>query len=184
MIARGVYLGIDHSYSGYAIAAWQPSKQSHTVLRKSFPIAKYDNHAVRLSDIQDWLEDNLTFMRAAYLILGVAMEGYAYGRRNGREEAGELGGVTKVALYQTLPAEVYFPLIVSPTALKKYVCGTGKAEKSDMKLNVFKKWGVEFKDDNEADAYGLARLSEAFDTNTTSFKYEQDVLTALKKGTK
>ena len=43
--------------------------------------------------------------------------------------------------------------------LKKYVTGKGKGiSKSQMLLNTYKKWDIEFDDDNAADSYGLAHL--------------------------
>lgn len=51
------------------------------------------------------------------------------------------------------------PLRISATTLKKFVTGSGKADKSDMRMHSFKKWGVDFKDDNECDAYACARLA-------------------------
>ncbi len=47
--------------------------------------------------------------------------------------------------------------IIAPGTLKKFVTGDGRAKKDLMLLKVYKKWGVEFSDDNLADAYGLAR---------------------------
>jgi Holliday junction resolvasome RuvABC endonuclease subunit len=43
-------------------------------------------------------------------------------------------------------------------SLKKLVCGTAKAEKSMMIREVFRRWNVEAKNDNEADAAALAHL--------------------------
>jgi len=47
--------------------------------------------------------------------------------------------------------------VISPSALKKFVTGKGNAKKDLMLLKTFKKWGVEFSDDNLCDAYCLAR---------------------------
>lgn len=49
--------------------------------------------------------------------------------------------------------------IIAPGTLKKFVAGNGSAKKEHMLLNVYKKWGIEFQDNNLADAYGLARMS-------------------------
>ena len=51
---------------------------------------------------------------------------------------------------------------VAPGTLKKWVTGTGSAEKNLMLLKTFKRWGVEFSDDNECDAYCLARWGLAY----------------------
>jgi Holliday junction resolvasome RuvABC endonuclease subunit len=45
---------------------------------------------------------------------------------------------------------------VSPATLKKFMTGSGSAQKSDMKLNVYKMLGLEFKTEDEADACALA----------------------------
>ena len=49
--------------------------------------------------------------------------------------------------------------IIAPGTLKKFVTGDGRAKKDLMLLKVYKKWGVEFDNDNLADAYGLARMA-------------------------
>jgi crossover junction endodeoxyribonuclease RuvC len=43
--------------------------------------------------------------------------------------------------------------------LKKYAAGKGNAKKQEMLLQIYKRWGIEFNDDNAADSYALARLA-------------------------
>jgi crossover junction endodeoxyribonuclease RuvC len=43
--------------------------------------------------------------------------------------------------------------------LKKYATGKGTSKKQEMLMQIYKRWGVEFNDDNAADAYALARLA-------------------------
>jgi len=49
--------------------------------------------------------------------------------------------------------------IIPPTTLKKFITGKGNAKKELMLLQVYKRWGVEFKNNNLADAYSLARMA-------------------------
>ena len=49
--------------------------------------------------------------------------------------------------------------IIAPGTLKKFVTGTGKGKKELILLKTYKKWGVEFNNNNLADAYGLARMA-------------------------
>lgn len=49
--------------------------------------------------------------------------------------------------------------IIAPGTLKKFVTGDGRAKKELMLLKTYKNWGVEFSDNNLADAYGLARYA-------------------------
>lgn len=49
--------------------------------------------------------------------------------------------------------------IIEPTKLKKFITGKGQCKKELMLLNVYKKFGEEFDNDNLADSYGLARMA-------------------------
>lgn len=49
--------------------------------------------------------------------------------------------------------------VVSPGTLKKFVTGTGRCKKELMLLKVYKKWNVEFDNNNLCDAYSLARMA-------------------------
>jgi len=49
--------------------------------------------------------------------------------------------------------------IIAPGNLKKFVTGKGNCKKELILLKVFKKWGVEFDNNNLADAYSLARMA-------------------------
>jgi hypothetical protein len=139
-----VHVGIDQSYSGFAITVLRGENQWTTVY-------KSDKRGIeRLKDIQVHVMETLF----NFEIIDVAMEGYAFGSQMANM-LGELGGMVKLTL---LDFGIY-PLIVPPTNLKKYVTGKGNGvPKSQMLLYVYKKWGVEFTDDNAADSYSLARL--------------------------
>lgn len=47
-------------------------------------------------------------------------------------------------------------LIVAPTSLKKFITGSGKGDKDQMMMSVYKNYGFEAFDNNECDAYALA----------------------------
>lgn len=49
--------------------------------------------------------------------------------------------------------------VIAPGTLKKFITGTGTAKKELMLLKVYKKFGVEFSDNNLCDAYSLARYA-------------------------
>jgi len=49
--------------------------------------------------------------------------------------------------------------VVPPSTLKKFVTGKGNCKKDLVLLKVFQKWGVEFSDNNLADAYSLAKFA-------------------------
>ena len=68
-----------------------------------------------------------------------------------------LGTAVRMALYERgMPF-----VIISPSQLKKFVTGKGTGEKSMIVREAYKRWGVDAKDDNQADAAVLAYLAEA-----------------------
>jgi len=102
-----------------------------------------------------------------YPPLLIAVEGYAYGRAMNRELLGEVGGMIRLNVFWDHPDEVGPVLIVGATQLKKFILGSGtvgggKKTKQLIIMNVFKKWGIEVADDNEADAIVLVRMAKEF----------------------
>jgi crossover junction endodeoxyribonuclease RuvC len=68
-----------------------------------------------------------------------------------------LGTAVRMALYERgIPF-----VIIAPSQLKKFVTGKGTGEKSMILREVYKRWGIDAKDDNQADASVLAYLAEA-----------------------
>lgn len=88
----------------------------------------------------------------------VALEGYAYGRPQQATAIGELGGVIRHFFYNQGRPMVVIP----PSTLKKYATGKGNATKPDMRMELYKRSGLDVTDDNEVDAlWLLAAASEA-----------------------
>lgn len=166
------YVGIDQSYSGFGITFIKPDGTHETIV-KGFDPKKYGPGASRLTAISIWLDGMLE--AKGWPIEHACVEGYANGAKFGREKAGELGAVVKMALYDI----GVYPTIVRPTALKKFVLGKGVGGKNEMLLGCYKRWGIDFTDDNAADSYGLARLAQAIHTSKTEFLYERQVIAAL-----
>ena len=155
---RPVYLGIDQSYSGFAITALQDDAFYAEVY-------KSDKGGIdRLRDIQSHV---MNWLYEFNNVADVAMEGYAFGSQMANM-LGELGGMVKLT---HLDFGIY-PMIVPPTTLKKYVTGKGTGvPKSQMLLFVYKKWDVDITDDNAADSYALARLVSGYRT----LAYEKEI---------
>jgi Holliday junction resolvasome RuvABC endonuclease subunit len=159
-----VYIGIDQSYSGFAITALDAENKSdyYSIVYKA-----EGSGVDRLKGIQAFVMDVLT----EFTIVDVAMEGYAFGSQMANM-LGELGGMVKM----TLRDFGVYPLIVPPTNLKKYVTGKGNGvSKSQMLLYVFRKWGADITDDNAADSYALAKLV----SGAHVLEYEKEVYDKL-----
>jgi len=67
--------------------------------------------------------------------------------------------------------------VVSPSQIKKYATGKGNGPKSLVVREVYKRWGVDARDDNQADACVLAHMAEAIHRGADGLhKYQQDVV--------
>lgn len=155
-----IYMGIDQSYGGFAITfLHEDGELYYTTVFKADAAGvtrlKVIRNHLRFA-LQDWAR-----------IKDVSMEGYAFGSQMANM-LGELGGLVKL----TLNDYSIYPLIVPPTTLKKYATGKGQGvAKSQIMLQVFKKWGAEFSDDNAADSYVLARIVAGLHT----LEYEKEI---------
>jgi len=116
------------------------------------------------------------------------MEGYAYSPNAGMAfNIGELGGIYKTQLWKNR-----IPLyIVAPTTLKKFATGSGKGDKNKIMLNVYREYGLEFKDDDQTDAFVLSQIGlkilqykhNSLPKNTANYKLEV-IKTILKNESK
>ena len=89
----------------------------------------------------------------------IVMEDLALQSRNGK--AMERAGLAYVLRWRLWKVGKPF-ILVAPGALKKFVAGKGNAEKDKMILEVYKRFGIEAADNNQADAIGLAYIGAAY----------------------
>lgn len=103
-----------------------------------------------------FIKAQVASLLSIYEPLSACVEGYSMGSRAGQAfNIGELGGVIKLMLHMNKIPYTDVP----PTVLKKFVTGKGTAMKDEIMLHVYKKWGWTAPDNNQADAYGLARMA-------------------------
>lgn len=172
-------LGIDQSYSGLAMVAYNSDTHEHADALGAFEADKYHSQGHRLAAAGMWMSTQIKRFEATLGPIDVvAMEGYAAGAKFGREIAGELGAAVKLTLLHELRHPSCCPLVIAPTKLKKYTTGKGTAAKAEMLLAVYKRWGVTYSDDNLADAYSLARAASTW-RNQIGTKTEMETLTDM-----
>lgn len=157
------FVGIDQSLTGFAVTLLGTDDKYRTLVYKG-----EGTGVVRLNNIVSWLGSLLD----EYEILDVAMEAPVK-MSHSAIISGELFGTVRLCLYSNWGLA---PIQIPPTMLKKYVTGKGTGvQKNQMLLQVYKKWGVEFTDDNAADSYGIARIVAGKADNA----YEKEVITKL-----
>lgn len=150
-----IYIGIDQSLTGFALTAINSTNpMEHMTWVYKSPYFGIE----RLIDIRTWLEEQFILLeKSGNTIEDIAMEGTVLASQAALV-LGELSATVRLTIYDYFDDARRFPLKVPPMTLKKYAAGKGNAKKQEMLLQIYKRWGVEFTDDNAADAYGLARL--------------------------
>lgn len=153
------FLGIDPSLTATGVGIIQAGETTkHFVTAPPKDVPAYANGFGRIR----WFYDEFTRLVTTYQPAVVAVEGYAYDMpRKGKSQAhslGELGGALRMALFDTNRTT----LVVAPSTLKKFATGVGKGPKSGITLALYKRWGLEVTEDNEADGTALALLAQAW----------------------
>lgn len=110
----------------------------------------------------------------------VAIEGLAFmAQGTSLVQLSGLNYLTRVLL-----EEFKWPfLIVAPTTLKKFITGSGKGDKDMIMMSLYKNYGFEAGDNNEADAYSLAVCARALlgSPLKSLTKPQNEVINLLKK---
>lgn len=167
-----LYVGLDPSLTGFGVAAvgagvdttWliRPKKSGvDRLLEISYNLAdlfaELQQHGDPIADVA--IEDTV---RASYA----------------SSVLGELAGVVKTTCNTVLQGQARYPIKVPPSTLKKFVTGRGNAKKVEIVLSVYKHFGKEIRDDNEADAYVLAKIASGH----SATKYQQEIQEKLRSG--
>lgn len=177
-----IAIGIDQSYSGCAVVHYNASTGTAQETVFDFSPKAVGSGMERIQHVHQTLF--VHFER--HSILGqtthICYEGYAYGARYRREELGELGAAMKLALAEVFPEHVERRIhAVAPTTVKKFVTGSGQADKDKMLLAVYMRWKYEASSHDAADAYALARIADALATpEPPELRYQQEVLATIR----
>jgi len=165
-------MGIDPSLVGTGVICLRDGEIERQQLIKTKPT---DNHLDELRRLLK-IVDEIDFVDVEF----AAMEGMAFMARNTTSLV-QLSGLNYMIRARMYAYKIPF-IIVAPMALKKFITGKGNAPKEFMLMEVYKRFGQEFRDNNLCDAYSLARLAEAYlsaEQNMTV--YQQEVIDKLKK---
>jgi Holliday junction resolvasome RuvABC endonuclease subunit len=157
--SKEVTVGIDQSLTGFALTVLDTKTPStHLTWVYKSPYFGIE----RLVDIRQWLVDHLSYIEDELEanIVDIAMEGTVLAS-HAALVLGELSATVRLAIYDFFDEgdQRRYPLKIPPMTLKKYAAGKGNAKKQEMLLQIYKRWGIEFNDDNAADSYALARLA-------------------------
>jgi crossover junction endodeoxyribonuclease RuvC len=180
------FIGIDQSYSGCAIVIYRPCGTDWNARETVFDFSpkRVGNGIPRLVHVQHTLREHFAAIERLGTVSHICYEGYSYGSKYRREEMGELGAALKLALAHQFPMHVQRRMhAVAPPSVKKYVTGSGRADKDKMLLAVFKRWEHEASCHDAADAYVLARIAAALASpEPPELAFQKEVLDTIRKG--
>ena len=144
------FVGLDLSYTGTGVIVLDNDGQ---ILEQKLisTNAKSDTED-RIIEIQN----EIKFIPTIVGLSSVFVEGPSYSSRG--DQMIQMGALNIFIRIFFRKKNIKFR-VIAPQTLKKWVAGTGRAAKEMILLHVYKRWGIEFEDNNLADAYGLARMS-------------------------
>lgn len=166
--AGDIVLGIDPSLTGFAMTALQHDGDRF----ESWLYRSPQRGVHRLADIWDWLDRRWTELDAAgFRIRDIAVEDTVVAS-HAAVVLGELAATVRLAILfsEIVTDSAQYPLKVPPPMVKKFATDRGNAKKNEVMLGVYKRWGLEFSDDNMADSYVLARIAQG--SGSTLFQQE------------
>lgn len=145
-----IFVGIDPSFNATGVILLD--KNGDIIEQKLISSNSKESAEERLIDIRN----QLSFIPIINNLKIVYFEGPSYSS-NGQFalQMGALHFMTRMLFFES---KVNYK-IIAPGALKKFVTGKGNAKKNLMLMKVFKKWKIEFSDDNLCDAFSLAQLA-------------------------
>ena len=171
-------LGLDLSLTGTGVVILEDGEIKVQKLIKSKPVG--DLPISELKRIQKIVQDIELSLCSCTIDVAV-IEGLAFMVRNATALV-QLSALNYMVRAMLDRLGIPF-IIVAPTSLKKFITGSGGSKKDVMLMETYKRYGVTILDDNENDAFGLAKVGEELlnPKKKDLPVFQQEVLELLKK---
>lgn len=181
-----ILLGLDVSLTSTGIALLDADTTYILDSLKTLPIdgihvERHHKILTALTFHLNWIKENVSEDADIWGVI----EGYAYGKDPKRGSQvitlAEIGGLVRYVVWRYTGHPL---IVVAPNTLKLFVTGHGHAKKEQMLLFLFKKYGIEFKNNDEAEAFALAKMGLCcFDEQERSLTdYEKRTVATVRKG--
>lgn len=145
-----MFCGIDPSLTGTGVIVLREDLEiiEQRLISTKLKVQEYDiEHRMK------YIINELEFIKQ-YPIYRVCIEGLSFNSKG--QSAAQLFGLAYLVRMWMFDNDIPF-IEVPPTVLKKFITGKGQCQKDLMLLKTYKKFGIEFSDNNLCDAYGMAR---------------------------
>ena len=198
-----IVVGIDPSLTGTGIIVLRNGELGKALTTKNEPKLGTIERVRRIYEqINNVIENLATYSSAAYFAANylespplspkkiqweppslIVIEGFSYGSKGrGVFDIAYLGWRIREELERYRTEDDIPWLEVSPSQVKQFATGKGNANKEIVLQQVYKRWGVELTDNNQADAYVLAQIGRAYLGEADDLTdFQQKVVRALRK---
>lgn len=181
-----IFLGLDVSLTSTGIALLDADKtyildSLKTTPKDGIHLERHHKILSTLTANLNWIKENVSDKADIWGVI----EGYAYGKDPKRGSQvitlAEIGGLIRYVVWRYTKHPL---IVVAPSTLKLFVTGHGHAKKEQMLLSMFKKYGREFTNNDEGDAFALAQMGLCcFDEQERSLTdYEKRTVATVRKG--
>ena len=168
-------IGLDLSLTGTGVVVTSAGAITHSECIKSKPCGKLPtDELVRLLTIANEIDTIVAKHKPGVAVI----EGLAFMAKG--TSLVQLAGLNYFVRTNLYHRNIPF-YIVAPTSLKKFVTGSGKGDKNQMLLEIYKRYGESFLDDNVADAFGLAKIGEAVLGGAQLTSFQKEVIALVSK---
>jgi len=179
---RAIGLDMSITCAGVAIVHLTSAGLHYQTVKRVTSAPGKGSDALRYHHICEEISD-IICLRPTDLVF---IEEYAYGANGQITRIAELGGTLryKILVEQEFDYARWFE--VGPSALKKFIVGKGNAAKEQVIKEVYKRYGYDAADNNEADALSLAMLGGTLMNmdNVEPAKYQREAIEAVLKRNK
>lgn len=141
---------------------------------------KYDHRISRFHDYGDILINEIPYIISTTRTV-IMLEDYAAGAKGRTNEIAECTGILKYKLiveHGVHPSQIWLCHI---SHLKMFVSMKGNSKKELILKEVYKKWGLDTDDNNEADAFVMWKILRAlYNPDPTITKYQKEILKKIR----
>lgn len=179
---KKAYVGIDFSLTSPGVSI-NNGKMVIVKCLKAIPRKPKQRNTERLYEITSAILNQISPLWSEFnrKDIFIFIEDYAFGALGKTFDIAECVGILKYRLFYEyrMPFENLF--LVSVSHLKLFCSGKGNAQKDNIIKDVFKRWGFDTNNNNEADAFVLMQIAMAYIKNNIDLPaFQIDALKRIK----